>query len=61
MCIVKKRIGFEIVILLIFPELIILYHGIYRIIYIFREWIRERHIFYGVFTEITDKIYSMII
>jgi hypothetical protein len=27
---------------LIFPELITLYYGSYRIIYIFREWIRER-------------------
>ncbi|RGB24647.1 hypothetical protein C1646_772782 [Rhizophagus diaphanus] len=33
------------------PELITLYHGTYRIIYIFREWIRERLIFTGVFTE----------
>jgi hypothetical protein len=37
---------------LIFPELITLYRGIYRIIYIFREWIRERL----VFTEIMGKI-----
>jgi hypothetical protein len=37
-----------------FPELITLYHGIYRIIYIFREWTREKLIFTG---EITDKIF----
>jgi hypothetical protein len=41
---------------LIFPELITLYHGIYRIIYIF---LRERAYFY-CFTEITDKIFYRI-
>ena len=42
--------------MLIFPELITLYPGIYRFTYIFREWIRE----WLIFTEITDKIFYRI-